>query len=82
MDLAVGAKTVYVLMRHTAKDGTPKLVKTCDLPLTGTACVSRVYTDLGVFEIDHDNAAAKVIERFEGVSFDALQAVTGLTLVE
>lgn len=82
MDLAVGAKTVYVLMRHTTKDGTAKLVETCDLPLTGAACVSRVYTDLGVFEIDRDNAAAKVIERFDGVSANALQAVTGLTLVE
>ena len=82
MDLAVGAKQVYVLMRHTAKDGTPKLVETCDLPLTGTGCVRRVYTDLGVFEIDADQRCANVIERFDGVSFEALQQATAMPLVE
>ena len=82
MDLAVGAKQVYVLMRHTAKDGTPKLVEACDLPLTGTGCVSRVYTDLGVFEIDTQQKRAYVIERFDGVSFEALQKATAIPLVE
>lgn len=51
MDLAIGAKDVYVMMTLFAKDGTPKLVETCDMPLTAAACVSRVYTDHAVFDI-------------------------------
>jgi len=54
MDLAGGAKDVYVMMTLFAKDGSPKLVPSCSYPLTGLACVSRVYTDLGVFEITND----------------------------
>ena len=51
MDLAIGAKQVFVLMTLFAKDGTPKLVPECTYPLTGVGCVSRVYTDLAVFEV-------------------------------
>ncbi|OPG14309.1 3-oxoadipate CoA-transferase [Microbispora sp. GKU 823] len=51
MDLATGAKQVFVMMTLFAKDGTPKLVPECTYPLTGLACVSRVYTDLAVFHI-------------------------------
>ena len=54
MDLAIGAKNTWVMMTLFAKDGQPKLVPECSYPLTGLACVSRVYTDLAVFEItDH-----------------------------
>ena len=51
MDLVAGVKRVVVLMEHNAKDGTPKLLKECDLPLTGMGVVDLVITDLGVFEI-------------------------------
>jgi 3-oxoadipate CoA-transferase beta subunit len=52
MDLAVGARDVFVMMTLFTKDGTSKLVETCSYPLTGLACVSRIYTDLAVFEIE------------------------------
>jgi 3-oxoadipate CoA-transferase, beta subunit len=51
MDLAIGAKQTWVMMTLFAKDGSPKLVSTCDYPLTAARCVSRVYTDHGVFEL-------------------------------
>ncbi|MFZ2502874.1 MAG: 3-oxoacid CoA-transferase subunit B [Nocardioides sp.] len=51
MDLAVGARSTFVMMDLFAKDGTPKLVRECTYPLTGVGCVSRVYTDHGVFDL-------------------------------
>jgi 3-oxoadipate CoA-transferase beta subunit len=51
MDLAIGAKSVLVMMTLFAKDGSPKLVPTCTYPLTGLRCVSRVYTDHATFEV-------------------------------
>jgi 3-oxoadipate CoA-transferase beta subunit len=51
MDLAIGAKDVFVMMPLFGKDGTPKLVPACTYPLTGPGCVSRVYTDHGIFEV-------------------------------
>ena len=54
MDLAIGAKSVFVMMTLFAKDGSPKLVPECTYPLTGLACVRRVYTDRAVFEVGPD----------------------------
>ena len=52
MDLVAGVKKVLVLMEHNAKDGTPKIVNKCNLPLTGTSVVNMIITNLGVFDID------------------------------
>jgi 3-oxoadipate CoA-transferase beta subunit len=71
MDLAIGAKQVFVMMSLFAKDGSPKLVPSCTYPLTGKGCVSRVYTDVAVFLIEPDGV--RVRETF-GISFDDLAA--------
>jgi len=71
MDLAIGAKRVLVMMTLFAKDGSPKLVPECTYPLTGLACVNRVYTDHAVFELGPDGA--EVIDAF-GISHDELRA--------
>ncbi|GAA4723893.1 3-oxoacid CoA-transferase subunit B [Nocardioides endophyticus] len=69
MDLAIGAKSVFVMMTLFAKDGTPKLVPSCTYPLTGVGCVSRVYTDVAVFEVGGEHVV--VVETF-GTSYDEL----------
>ncbi len=69
MDLAIGAKSVYVMMTLFTKDGTPKLVPECSYPLTGVGCVDRVYTDLATFELGPDGAV--LLETF-GISHDEL----------
>jgi len=71
MDLAVGARSVYVMMTLFAKDGAPKLVKECDYPLTGVGCVDRVYTEHAIF---HLTARGVVVADSFGTSFDELQA--------
>lgn len=78
MDLSVGAKKVYILMEHNAKDGTPKLVDQCTLPLTGLGVVHRVYTDLAVLEVTPQGF--KVLEKLVDISNEALQAQTGSRL--
>ena len=78
MDLAIGAKQVFVMMTLLAKDGTPKLVPACTYPLTGIGCVNRLYTDLAVFELGP--AGAVVTETF-GISYDDLAARLDLPLV-
>jgi 3-oxoadipate CoA-transferase beta subunit len=69
MDLAIGAKQVFVMMSLFTKDGGPKLVDECSYPLTGVGCVDRLYTDLAVFDLGPDGAT--VIETF-GISYDEL----------
>jgi 3-oxoadipate CoA-transferase beta subunit len=71
MDLAIGAKDVFVMMTLFAKDGMPKLVKECSYPLTGLACVSRIYTEHAVFHITERGVV--VAETF-GMSLDELRA--------
>jgi 3-oxoadipate CoA-transferase, beta subunit len=72
MDLAIGAKSVFVMMNLFAKDGTAKLVPQCTYPLTGVKCVSRVYTDHAIFAIDSaEEGGLRVLETF-GLSVRAL----------
>jgi 3-oxoadipate CoA-transferase, beta subunit len=69
MDLAIGAKQVFVMMTLFAKDGAPKLVPECTYPLTGLACVSRIYTDLATFVVEPDGV--RIVETF-GATADEL----------
>ncbi|MBO9378828.1 3-oxoacid CoA-transferase subunit B [Sphingomonas histidinilytica] len=78
MDLAVGAKQTFVLMELLTKQGQSKLVEACTYPVTGLACVSRVYTDLAVFDLGPDGAT--VVDMVEGVTVDGLRELTGLAL--
>ena len=78
MDLVAGVQKVVVLMEHCAKDGTPKIVSQCSLPLTGKAVVHRIITDLGVLDITPQGV--KLIELAPDVSFDEIQKVTGVVL--
>jgi 3-oxoadipate CoA-transferase beta subunit len=78
MDLAIGAKRVFVMMEHQAKDGSSKIVPECTYPLTGIACVSRIYTDLAVLDVAPEGLVVREI--VEGMSFDELQRITGVPL--
>jgi 3-oxoadipate CoA-transferase beta subunit len=79
MDLAIGARAVFVMMPLFARDGSPKLVDRCTYPLTGLACVSRVYTDHGVFVVDGDGL--RVRDAY-GLSPAELRDRLGLPLLE
>ncbi len=72
MDLAAGAKRLWVLMEHTTKDGRPKVVERCGYPLTGLACVTRVYTNLAVLDLMPGRGFV-VREMAPGVDFETLQ---------
>ena len=78
MDLAIGAKRVFVMMDHQTKSGASKIVERCSYPLTGVRCVNRIYTDLAV--IDVTPRGLRVVEIVDGLSFDELQRLTGVPL--
>jgi 3-oxoadipate CoA-transferase beta subunit len=78
MDLAIGAKRVFVMMEHQTKDGASKIVPECSYPLTGVACVSRIYTDLAVIDVTPRGLVVR--EMVDGLSFDELQRITGVPL--
>jgi 3-oxoacid CoA-transferase subunit B len=76
MDLVAGVKRVVVVMEHSAKDG-PKLLKNCNLPLTGEKVVDMVVTDLAVFSIDkHGKDGMALIELADGVTLDEVKSKT------
>jgi 3-oxoadipate CoA-transferase beta subunit len=78
MDLVNGVKTIGIVTSHTTKHGKPKLVKECSLPLTGVACVNRVYTSLAVIDVEESRFVLR--EKLPAISFDELQSCTGATL--
>ncbi len=80
MDLAIGAKSVYVMTDLLTRAGEPKLVAACTYPLTGVGCVSRVYTDHAVFEITY--AGFAFIEAFGYNTIEQLREITGLALID
>jgi 3-oxoadipate CoA-transferase beta subunit len=78
MDLAVGARSVYIMMEHNAKNGDPKIVERCAYPLTGAGVVDRIYTDLAVIDVTPDGL--RVRDLIDGMTLKALQARTGAPL--
>ncbi|WP_180053035.1 MULTISPECIES: CoA transferase subunit B [unclassified Acinetobacter] len=79
MDLVAGVQKVVVLMEHTAKDGSPKIVPQCTLPLTGKGVVNRIITDLGVMDIT--SRGMFLIELAQDVTLEQIKAATGVELI-
>ncbi|WPC35522.1 CoA transferase subunit B [Acinetobacter sp. YWS30-1] len=79
MDLVAGVQKVVVLMEHTAKDGSPKIVPQCTLPLTGKGVVNRIITDLGVMDIT--SRGVVLVELAQDVTLDQIKAATGVKLI-
>jgi 3-oxoadipate CoA-transferase beta subunit len=78
MDLAIGAKRTLVMMEHLTRSGESKLVERCSYPLTGIACVSRIYTDLAV--IDVTAQGLQLVETFNGLGLDELRRLSGVPI--
>lgn len=79
MDLAVGAKQLFVLMKHVTRDGQPKILEQCTYPLTGTRVVTRIYTDLAAIDVTEDGL--KIRELYADNSLEDVQACTGAALL-
>jgi 3-oxoadipate CoA-transferase, beta subunit len=79
MDLAIGAKSVFVMMEHTTKDGTSKIVERCTYPLTGIGCVTRIYTDLAVLAVE-PNKGLVVLDMVKGLTLSELERISGVPL--
>ncbi|MEY3581019.1 MAG: hypothetical protein RI984_2123 [Pseudomonadota bacterium] len=79
MDLAIGAKSVYVMMDHQTKAGESKIVQACTYPLTGIGCVNRIYTDLAVMDVTPNGLIVRDIA--EGLSLQELEKLTGVALI-
>ncbi|MEX5443865.1 CoA transferase subunit B [Acinetobacter schindleri] len=79
MDLVAGVQKVVVLMEHTAKDGTSKIVPQCTLPLTGKGVVNRIISDLGVMDIT--SRGIVLIELAQDVTFEQIKAATGVKMI-
>ncbi|WP_321963076.1 3-oxoacid CoA-transferase subunit B [Paraburkholderia sp. J7] len=80
MDLALGAKQVFVMMELLTKQGESKLVSECSYPVTGVGCVGRVYTDLAAFDVTPEGLAVREI--YSDIDFDALQKLAGVPLID
>lgn len=80
MDLATGARQVFVMMDHLTKTGESKLVSECTYPVTGIGCVSRIYTDLAVLDVTP--AGLEVVEICAAITFQALQELSGVPLID
>ena len=78
MDLAIGARSVYVLMELLTRDGKSKLVEKCSYPLTGVGCVTRVYTDLAVFGLR--DGRIELIDDVSGAGIDELSRLIGMDI--
>ena len=79
MDLAVGARKLFVVMRHTTRDNEPKILDECTYPLTGTGVVRRIFTDLAVIDLTENGL--QLVELFGDNTFESVQALTGARLL-
>jgi 3-oxoacid CoA-transferase subunit B len=79
MDLVAGSRRVVVIMEHTARDGAPKILQQCTLPLTGRRCVDRIITERAVIDVTPEGL--RLMELSEGESFDSIQSATGAPLL-
>lgn len=78
IDLAVGAKAIWVMMEHVTREGTPRIVRECTFPLTATRVVSRIFTSLAIVEVEPEGLLVSAI--LEGARLDDVQAMTGAPL--